>query len=67
MIFSDNWDHAQQHMECTIYSEEEEELDRSANDRANSQECQGAEEHIYAHTVANRKYPCNLNHAGHIV
>jgi hypothetical protein len=24
-----NWDHAQQHMECTIYFEEEEELGRS--------------------------------------
>jgi hypothetical protein len=31
------------------------------------QECQGAEEQIYAHTVANRKYPFNLNHAEHIV
>jgi hypothetical protein len=29
--------------------------------------CQGAEEHIYAHTVANRKYPSHPNYAEHIL
>jgi hypothetical protein len=27
----------------------------------------GTEKHIYAHTVANPKYPSNPNHAKHIV
>jgi hypothetical protein len=31
-----------------------------------SQECQGSEEHTYAHTVANCKYPSNPNYAEHI-